>query len=48
MPEPRTCHTPASTILSCTGIPRPGQVEALQRQCPEIVVSNRTGLGGRR
>jgi len=48
MPEPRTCHLPTSTTLCCTGIDRLGMAEALQLHCPDIVVSNKTGLGGRR
>jgi hypothetical protein len=39
MPEPRTYHLSANTALFCTRV---------QRRCPDIVVSNRTELGGRR
>ncbi len=48
MPEPRTCHLPTNTALFCTCVQRLGLVEALQRHCPDIVVSTRTELGGRR
>jgi len=48
MPKPRTCHAPASTVLFCTGVERLGQAGALQRHCPDIVISNRTELGGQR
>ncbi len=48
MPEPRTYHVPTNTALFCTGVQGLGPVEALQRHCPDIVVSNRTELGGRR
>jgi len=39
MSEPRTCYLPHITGLFCTGVERLG---------PDIVVSDMTGLGGRR
>jgi hypothetical protein len=48
MPEPRTCHLPTNTALFCTRVQRLDQAKALQRHCPDIVVSTRTELGGRR
>jgi len=48
MPEPRTCHLPTNTALFCTCVQRLDQSKALQRHCPDIVVSNRTELEGRR
>ena len=48
MPEPRTYHLPHSTALVCIDIDHLGQPEALQRHSADIVVSDMTGLGGRR
>ncbi len=48
MPEPRTFHLPTNTALFCICVQRLDQTKALQRHCPDIVISNRTGLGGRR
>ncbi len=48
MPEPRTCHLSTNTALFCIGVQCLGPVEALQLHCPDIVVSNRTELEGRR
>ena len=39
MSEPRTCYLPHMTALFCTSVERHG---------PDIVVSDMTGLGGRR
>jgi len=39
MSEPRTCYLPHMTALFCTGVERLG---------PDIVVSDITGLEGRR
>ena len=48
MPEPRTCHLSTNTALFCTSVQRLDQSKALERHCPDIVVSNRTELEGRR
>ncbi len=48
MSEPLTCHLPTNTALFCTCVQRLDQAKALQRHCPDIVVANRTELGGRR
>ncbi len=48
MAEPRTCPLPSMTALFCTGVDCPGQAEGLQRHGADIVVSDITGLGGRR
>jgi hypothetical protein len=48
MSEPRTCYLPHMTALFCTGVERLGLVKALQRHGPDIVVSDMTGLEGRR
>jgi hypothetical protein len=48
MPEPRICHLPNSTTLACIGVEHLGLAEALQCQCPGLVVSDITELGGRR
>ena len=48
MAEPRTCPLPSMMALFCTGVDCPGQAEGLQRHGADIVVSNITGLEGRR
>ena len=48
MSELHTCYLPNSTTLVCIGVNRLGLTEALQRHCPDLVVSDMTELGGRR
>ena len=48
MAETRTCPLPSMTALFCTGVDCPGQAEDMQRHGADIVVSDITGLGGRR
>ena len=48
MAEPRTCPLPSKTALYCTGVDNPGQTEDMQHHDDVSVVSDITGLGGRR